>query len=264
MVRSIEAGLYSAAEFEEDTMNETQSLMRRHSSVRRFENRAIDRKLLENLIACGQAASSASFIQAYSLVRVSEPGKRKRIAEAAGGQRWVVEAPEFLVICADLKRIDYCCEKAGEGRLEGWTEHFMAATIDAALMAQNLLLAAEAEGLGGVFVGGIRNHPREVADCLNLPSLVYPAFGLCLGWPAERNEVKPRFPVATVLHEETYDAEAIPRQVDDYDAVMREYYASRSHARKQSDWSQQTARAVQGKKREHMLDFLRHRGFLKR
>lgn len=245
-------------------MNETQSLMHRHSSVRRFENRPIDSTLLESLITCGQAASTSSFIQAYSLVRVVDPRNRSRIAEAAGGQRWVVEAPEFLVICADLKRIDYCCEKAGAGHLEGWTEHFMAATIDAALMAQNLLLAAEAEGLGGVFIGGIRNNPHAVADCLGLPPLVYPAFGLCLGWPAEHNEVKPRLPVDVVLHQDAYDAESIPRQVDEYDAVMRAYYANRSNSQKQSDWSEQTARAVQGKKREHMLDFLRQRGFLKK
>lgn len=245
-------------------MNNTMTLMRGHSSVRQFEDRPIEEELLRELVACGQAASSASFIQAYSLLRVRNPETRQIIADAAGGQRWVVEAPEFLVICADLKRIDWCCEKQGVGRLEGWTEHFMAATIDAALMAQNLLLAAESVGLGGVFIGGIRNDPATVAQCLKLPDQVYPAFGLCLGWPAGRNETKPRFPVEVVLHEETYDAEAIPNQVEDYDRIMRDYYASRSSSQKQSDWSEQTARAVQGKKREHMLGFLMERGFLKK
>ncbi len=245
-------------------MNDTMTLMRGHSSVRKFEDRPIEEELLKQLVACGQAASSASFIQAYSLLRVRNPETRRVIAEAAGGQSWVVEAPEFLVICADLKRIDECCEKQGVGRLEGWTEHFMAATIDAALMAQNLLLAAESVGLGGVFIGGIRNDPATVAQCLQLPDLVYPAFGLCLGWPAERNEIKPRFPLEVVMHEESYDAEAIPRQIEDYDRIMRDYYASRGSSQKHSDWSEQTARAVQGKKREHMLAFLRDRGFLKR
>ncbi len=245
-------------------MNDTQALMLRHSSVRDFEDRPIDETLLHQLIACGQAASSSSFIQAYSLLRVSDPEHRRIIAEAAGDQRWVREAPEFLVICADMKRIAYCCEKAGAGPLEGWTEHFMAATIDAALMAQNLLLAAESEGLGGVFIGGIRNDPRSVADCLDLPELVYPAFGLCLGWPAARNDTKPRLPVDAILHQDRYDARRIPETVDAYDRRMRDYYAKRSSAPKKSGWSEQTAKTVQSKKREHMLAFLQARGFLKR
>ena len=243
-------------------MNETRKLQRRHSSVRRYEDRPVGEELLRELIACGQAASSSSFVQAYSLVRVTDREKRQLIAEAAGGQRWVTEAPEFLVVCADLKRLEYAIEKSDAGKLEGWTEHFMVATVDAALMAQNLMLAAESEGLGGVFIGGIRNNPQTVADCLELPALVYPVFGLCLGWPAERNEVKPRLPVDAVLHENRYDADRIPADVDAYDERMSRYYAERSQAAKQTDWSRQSAAALQGKKREHMLAFLHGRGFL--
>jgi nitroreductase len=220
--------------------------------------------MLKRLVACGQSASSSSFVQAYSLVRVTDPGQRRTIAEAAGGQRWVEQAAEFLVVCADLKRLEHACDINGAGKLEGWTEHFMVATVDAALMAQNLMLAAESEGLGGVFIGGIRNHPQAIADCLELPDLVYPVFGLCLGWPAERNEVKPRLPVEAVLHENRYDSSRIATDVAAYDETMRRYYAARSQAARESGWSEQVAATLQGKKREHMLGFLRERGFLKR
>ncbi len=245
-------------------MNETQKLQHSHSSVRRYEERPIPRDLLERLIACGQSASSSSFVQAYSLVRVTDAGKRRIIAEAAGGQRWVVEAAEFLVICADLQRLDHACRISCAGELEGWTEHFLIATVDAALMAQNLMLAAESEGLGGVFIGGIRNNPQPVADCLELPELVYPAFGLCLGWPAERHPVKPRLPVAAVLHENRYDGERIASDIAAYDRIMSDYFASRGQNAKHSTWSEQVATALQGKKREHMLAFLQSKGFLLR
>ncbi|RMG33327.1 MAG: oxygen-insensitive NADPH nitroreductase [Gammaproteobacteria bacterium] len=244
--------------------NPVHDLIRRHSSVRQYTDAPIDEDLLKEIVCCGQAASSSSFIQAYSLVRVCNHDKRKTIAEAAGGQAWVAAAPEFLVICADLQRVAYACRKADAGELEGWTEHFITATVDAALMAQNMMLAAEAAGLGGVFIGGIRNDPTTVAELLALPKQVYPVFGLCLGWPAQRNPVKPRFPVEAIVHTDRYDAQGVPGYVDAYDQTMMDYYRTRDSNARQSDWSTQTAAAVQGKKRQHMLGFLQARGFLKR
>lgn len=245
-------------------MNDTMQCMRRHSSVRSFLDRPVAGEVLEQLIECGQAASSSSFVQAYSVLRVTRAANRQRIAAAAGHQAWVVEAPEFLVLCADLYRIEHCCLKEGQGELDGFTEHFITATVDVALMAQNMLLAAESMGLGGVFIGGIRNDPETVSDCLQLPRQVYPVFGLCLGWPADVNPPKPRMPVGHVLHQDAYDVNAVARNIEQYDGVMADYYSGRDNNSRVSNWSRQTARAVQGKKREHMLDFLRARGLLLR
>lgn len=244
-------------------MNEVMTLMQAHSSVRSYTNEKISKELLEELIASGQAAASSSFIQAYSVIRVVDAEKRNIIAEAAGGQAWIREAAEFMVLCADMQRINYASIKSGEGELKGYTEHFLAASVDTALMAQNILLAAESAGLGGVFIGGIRNDPALVAETLGLPKHVFPAFGLCLGWPAHKNAVKPRMPVATILHQDTYDLEAVAASVDDYDESFAAYYGSRGSNAKSSDWSTPTTRAIQGKRREHMLEFLQQRGFLK-
>lgn len=235
-----------------------------HRSVRKFKERPIPDEMLRRLVRCGQASASSSFIQAYSVVRVTNPEHRRAISKAAGDQAWIVDAPEFLVICADLKRTNHCCVKSGLGELEGHTEHFVAATVDAALMSQNIMLAAESEGLGGVFIGGIRNAPDIVSALLELPDLVYPVFGMCLGWPDHAPQQKPRMPVDVVLHQETYHASSIPRDVDAYDALMAEYYGTRGENVRITDWSTQTAKALQGKTREHMLGFLRSRGLLKR
>ena len=243
--------------------SETIELMLKHRSVRRFTDKSIQTSTLERLILSGQAAASSSFIQAYSVIRVTDKSVRAKIAEAAGGQKWINEAPEFLVFCADLKRIELACVQQQQGKLEGHTEHFLAATVDVALVAQNVLLAAESIGLGGVYIGGIRNNPQLLADLLSLPDQVYPTFGTCLGWPAIEPEVKPRFPVASILHQETYQLDKVEADVDAYDKQMKAYYESRDSNIRQSDWSTETAKAVQLKKREHMLSFLQNRGMLK-
>ena len=245
-------------------MNQIMRQMIDHASVRDYSAQMIERSLLLDIIRCGPAASSSNFVQACSVIRVTDETQRRQIADAAGQQRWVIEAAEFLVLCADLKRVEYCCEKNSLPFPAGYTEHFMVATIDAALMGQNMLLAAESAGLGGVFIGGIRNNPQVVADCLSLPDQVYPVFGLCLGWPARKMEVKPRLPVQAVLHEGGYQADAMVVSIEDYDELMSEYYAKRQSGQRDSNWSQQTASTVNAKRREHMLPFLQKRGFVQR
>jgi nitroreductase len=237
-------------------------LLMRHRSVRRYTADPIPAETLTAVIRAGQGAASSSFIQAYSIVRVTHPAARAELARAAGGQPWIEQAAEFLVFCADLRRVDTACRQAGAGALEGWTEHALAAVIDTALMAQGCLIAAESLGLGGVFIGGLRNDPEIVAAQLALPDLVTPLFGLCLGWPAEDPAVKPRLPLALILHEDEY-RDPDPEALADYDRLLADYYVRRTRHARVDDWSATTARAVQGKKREHLLEFLRRRGFFR-
>jgi nitroreductase len=86
---------------------------------------------------------------------------------------------------------------------------------------------------------------------------------MCLGWPDEANPVKPRLPVDLVLHQDRYTDPSAQRMAD-YDAAMAAYYAGRGSNVKLTDWSRAVAGAMQGKKRVHMLDFLRSRGFFRR
>ena len=246
------------------TMNPILQAQSNHKSIRQYTDKAIDETLLKQLIQCAQGAASSSFIQAYSLVQVSNKENRQKIATLAGGQKWVESAAEFFIICADLTRVEHCCVEQGLGALEGNTEHFIAATTDATFFAQNLMLGAESVGLGAVFIGGIRNDPAQVAELLNLPQQVYPIFGLCLGYPDAQPDLKPRLPVDVILHKDTYDNSRCAEDVKAYDNQMQAYYESRGGNQKNSNWSEQTAAAVQKKKREHMLSFLQQRGFLKR
>lgn len=239
---------------------------RNHRSVRDYADEPIADDLLTTLIEAAQCAPSSSFIQAYSLIRVNRPEARSRISGAAGGQRWIEQAPVFLICCADLRRIDHACRQQGRGELEGWSEHSLAAVVDCALFSQNLLLAAESVGLGGVLIGGIRNDPQVIIDALNLPELVLPVFGLCLGWPSEQAQaqaVKPRMPIDLILHQDRY-CDPDPSAIGAYDATLATYYRERHTNARVDDWSAAAANAIQGKKRKHMLELMRRLRFFVR
>ncbi len=121
----------------------------------------------------------------------------------------MARAPVFLVFCADLNRLEAVCRIHDIAAEKGWAEQFVTATVDAALLAQNVLLAAESLGMGGVFIGGIRNDPQTVCELLEIPDQVYPVFGMCLGWPAHDPPPKPRLPADAILFTDRY-----PQQLD--------------------------------------------------
>ncbi|WP_417565061.1 oxygen-insensitive NADPH nitroreductase [Marinobacter sp.] len=242
-------------------MNPTIKLLKSHRSIRKFTDRKIPRELLEELISAGQCAATSNHVQAYSVIHVVNPENRRKIAELAGGQGHVAEASDFLVFCADMKRSTEAAERAGAEVVRGMTEQLVVASVDAALMAQNVAIAAESEGLGLCYVGGIRNNPAEVAEILKLPAHVYPAFGMSLGYPDQDPEVKPRLPLASILKEDFYDDRQDETQVAAFDDAMHRYYLDRTGGNKESNWSKELAPLFTTKLRPHMREFLRKCGF---
>ena len=218
-------------------MNQTIDLILSHRSIRQFTAEPIAPQQLDAILAAAQSASTSSFLQVTSIVRVCEPEARQQLAMLAGNQPYVPEAQT------------------------GYAEQLLIGAIDGALMAQNALLAAQSLGLGGVYIGGIRNHPAEVSELLGLPHQVIPLFGLCLGHPAQQPEQKPRLPRGLVVHQERYQHELDRDLLARYDQQIADYYQARSSNNKQQTWSGQI-RAILGKEsRPFMLGFLQSRGF---
>ena len=245
-------------------MNQTIELLTKHRSIRKYTDEPIEPSLFKRLIEAGQAAASSSFLQGVTIIRVTDRDKRLAFKEITGGQSYVETAPEFLVFCADLSRPMRCCTAHGGTPAVGLTEHFIIATVDAALYAQNVAVAAESVGLGICYIGAIRNDAARAAELLVLPQQVYPVFGMCIGWPDQEPEVKPRLPVSVMLKENNYSIDGEAEAIAAYDEEMRTYYATRSANIKIQGWSEQMAGLLGKESRLHMRPFLESKGFLKR
>lgn len=243
-------------------MNDVIGLLQAHRSIRKFTDQAIPQTTIETLVRAGQAAATSSFIQATTVIQVNDPDKRAKMAAWAGNQAYVVSAPVFLVFTADMQRHQLACDMHDAEARTGYTEQFITATVDVALFAQNVAVAAESLGLGICYIGGLRNHPAEVSELLELPELVYPVFGLCIGHPAQDPETKPRLPLDVVLKQDRYANDEYAETVAEYDEAVREYYRTRTGNNKQSGWSEQISGMLGREARPHMLPFLQERGFL--
>jgi nitroreductase len=187
--------------------NDTIAHLLAHRSVRNYRSDPLPEEAVPTIIAAAQSASSSSNLQCWSVVAVSDPDRKKKLAELAGNQAHIIQAPLLLVWIADLARahaIAADAEQPAEGL--GYLESFLVAAVDAALAAQNAVVAAESLGLGAVYIGALRNKPEEVAEILDLPPHAAGIFGLVVGWPEEtaQSSVKPRLPQPAVLHHERY------------------------------------------------------------
>lgn len=242
-------------------MSSVIDLLKSHRSIRKFKEQPIAPELFRELVEAGQAAATSSFLQGCTLMRVTDQEKRQKIAELAGNQPYVASAAEFLVCCADLKRPGNYCRKYGKPFEGDFTEHFIIATVDVALMAQSLVTAAESVGLGICYIGGIRNNPGPVSELLALPRGVYPVFGLCLGYPDQDPETKPRLPLSVILKENVYNEDGDAAAIAEYDEHVREYYRTRTGGGHGISWSEQVSTLLSEKSRPHMREFLAGQGF---
>jgi nitroreductase len=197
-----------------------------HRSTRAFLPDALPSGTLELLVAAAQSAPTSSNLQAWSVVAVEDPARRARLSELAANQAFIRQAPLFLCWVADLSRLNRLGQANGT-RLEGldYLESFVVAVVDAALAAQNAVVAAESLGLGTVYVGALRNHIDAVAKELKLPAEAMAVFGLAVGHPDPKvvTAVKPRLPQSLVLHRETYAVREEGPEIAAYDRALASF-----------------------------------------
>ena len=159
--------------------NSTIDLLMSHRSIRRFEDRPLPDGVLESLIQCGQQASTSSNLQAYTVIHVADPERKKKLAELCADQVQIHQSAAFLAFCADLHRDWMANQMHGVDRFDGdYVEALMIATVDVALMMQNVAIAAESMGLGICMIGAMRNNPKAVGELLELASLCCGCVGI--------------------------------------------------------------------------------------
>lgn len=226
----------------------TIDVMEAHTSVRRFVDEPIHHDLLETLIEAGTRASTSSNMQAYTIITVTVPEHKKRLAELCADQTQIHQSAVFLAFCADLHRLELCARMHGQDcDALGLSEALVVAVVDTALVMENVAVAAESVGLGICMIGAMRNKPFEVREALALPKHVFALAGMCLGWPAERNERKPRLPLDAVWHRESYRSDAdLTRSIEAYDAILAAFYGSLGLHPKDPRWSTVMCKRVAG------------------
>ena len=242
-------------------MDKTIELLMAHSSCRSFQNKPVPEDVADTIIKCAQHAPTSSYLQAYTIIKVEDKEKRKALAQFAGGQEWVEKAGLALLFCADLHRLDVMLDVADKNVLHN-EELYTVAVTDAALASSRALVAAQALGLGGVFVGGVRNETEKMAKLFGLPELVFPMYVVCMGYPAEVPPQRPRMDARLISAVDTYPEITGPEQLADYEKEVSDYFLNITNGRSGRGWIARAEHAISVKPRYSVGEFLHKAGFM--
>lgn len=282
-------------------------LIKNHRSVRRFKDRPVSDELIKEIISAARHSATSEFIQAYSVIRIRSEETRQRLFDKVTDQKPILNAPVLLMICSDVSRIakaeeiygthaqSHCnsgaqTDDTGESPIEyghtsqlggqevsgvehsfmDMTEIFLVASVDAAIFAQSITLAAESQGLGCTYIGGMRNNTREVSEALKLPKGVFPIFGMIMGYPRDEDQEgyieKPRLPMEIIYREEEYPlSEEAQKTYDEklaaYDLNVKDYYIKRTGGKRNETWSEQMAKFAEKVHRPKLKEEINNQGF---
>lgn len=243
-------------------VNEVIELLNNHRSIRKFKDRKLDMDTIKTLVTAAQSASTSSYVQAYTIIGVTDPGKKKALREVST-QPYVEDNGHLFVFIADYKRHKDLSEEKGMPINFDKTENLLVGVIDAALAAENMSIAAESMGLGICFIGSLRNDMQKVIDILELPEGTIPLFGMVAGYPDHKGSVKERLPFEAVYHENTYQSVAeLCDSIEDYDRRISDYYKARTEGKRDDTWSDQVIGMLNKKQRLDVDDVLKRQGYL--
>ena len=161
------------------------------TSIRQYTDQPISADTIETLLRAGMAAPTAVNKQPWHFVAVTDKDKLAQLATANPNAGMTAKAPLAIIVCGDMQKT-----LEGQGRAF-WIQDCSAAT-------ENILLAAHALGLGGVWTGLYPNDERVAAvrEILKAPEYIVPLCAIVLGYPAEQPEPKDKWKPENVSYNE--------------------------------------------------------------
>lgn len=240
-------------------MNEVIRQLCERRSVRAFEDRALDPETKQAILTAAAMAPTAGNQQLYTILDITDPSLKARLAESCDHQPFIARAKLVLIFCADARKWYDAFRAAGcEPRKPGAGDLLLAVS-DANIAAQNAVTAAWSLGVGSCYIGDVMERCEEHREMLGLPEYVFPACMLVFGYPTRQQmeRKKPaRAALRHIVHENGY------RRMDE--GELREMFADRAGekgfeawmrafcARKyDSDFSREMSRSVE----EYLKDY---------
>lgn len=157
------------------------SVIHSRKSVRNFTGAAVDKAALETIVKAGMAAPTAVNKQPWAFIIVTDRKQMDALAAKLPYARMLDKAGAAIIVCAI------------PGKAFNKSPEF--AIIDASLAGENILLAIEALGLGGVWTAAYPDAERmtHVRTVLGIPQEIIPLNVIPVGHPTGTDKPKDKF-----------------------------------------------------------------------
>lgn len=147
------------------------------ASVRRYTSEPVSEETLRNVLEAGRRAPSAMNAQPWHFIVVTEQNLKDRLSK----RRWTgfMKDAAFVVVG--------CGEKKSR-----WS------TVDVAIALQNMVMAAEAQGLGSCWIGDF--DQIELKEMLGIPDNLRVIALVSFGYPAEKSALGNKKNLEEIVH----------------------------------------------------------------
>lgn len=165
-----------------DTDTETIETIFNRKSVREYQDKAVEAEKIDLLMRAGMAAPSAMDRRPWEIVVLNNKEAMASLSESLPYAKMLAQAPMAIIVCGDVTKSE-----------NNWY-------IDCSAVTQNILLAAEALGLGAVWTGVYPSEERVkmVSEALGLPENIVPLNVIPVGYPAGDAQPKDKYNEAKV------------------------------------------------------------------
>lgn len=190
-------------------------IIQERRSIRRFDGSAIPPETLQRVLEAATRAPSAHNRQPWRFVILTALDDKRSLANALGEElredrladgddpgkiekdvaqsiERITNAPVVVIACLSMEAMDVYPDERRK------TAEYIMAVQGVSMAAQNLLLAAHAEGLGACWLCAPLFTKDEVREELSLPDGWDPQGLIILGYPAEAGKERPRRPMEEV------------------------------------------------------------------
>jgi len=155
----------------------------RRRSIRSFQRKPIPKDVLNAILEAGRLAPSAHNRQPWHFIVVTKPELKRKLIFSSWNS-FMEDAGAIIVGCG------YAGEK--------W------AVVDVAIALENMVIAAEALGLGSCWIGYFTES--EVKKALKIPENLKVVAMIAIGYPAEKPEPPPKKSLEEIVHYETFES----------------------------------------------------------
>ena len=170
-------------------------------SVRKFTSDPIAPEKLQSVLEAARLAPSGNNKQPWTFVVVQSEQQRQAVMQACHMQTWMMTAPAFIVAVADMAaRSDADLPIFIDENSPYW--ELKRAIRDTAIATENIMLEADAQGLGTCWVGFFVQS--EIRPVLGIPNTKFVLGVIPIGYPAEQPPARPRKALSEIVRYEKW------------------------------------------------------------
>lgn len=149
---------------------DTTKCIKTRRSIRSYQDKKIDKKIIEEIIDCARFAPTGHNLQPWEFIIVTNKDNLKLLSEVCTYGKFIKNAACCIVVCGD--------------------KHNHHLIEDCSAATQNILLAANVYGIGSCWVAGWkRTYNKDIKNILKIPDDIDIVSVIPLGYPSEKPKI---------------------------------------------------------------------------